>query len=426
MRAWALLSFVGLFATSVARAQPPAQVLSVGERKPVAFVLGTPTGEPGQTSRSQIIRIVSDLLRRQTNLELVQLGAEVMNQCRGRLACLSDQAREDYRRSALLDDAGRPLRFETHLRRLRNGKVPYTKYLLLVSNVTIREQPDQISVVLIDTDIALGIAHDASRSAEDWQDAVEARISATALVMGPVKGELRGPDDAQVFWGRLFETNLQPVLAKHGHWSPYGRIDLNCAHNDAIIFLDEQALGATQAGTTRIDKVNPGSHTIRVELAGHQSWTTDVQVRRGQTQAQQVHLPAILSESASYARDTTLWTGAALVALGAGLTIYGVQKANSGVQTACFDVPGAPCSSGTRFITFGYNPDAIRTDSGPVNPGGLMIVPLGYSLAGTGATLTAGSLLSDEADLPWATWAAGLAVGVVAYGLSAIVAGPLE
>ncbi len=390
----------------------------------MAFVLGTPTGEPGQTSRSQIIRIVSDLLRRETNLELQQLETEVIGQCRGQLGCLSEQTRRDYQRSALTDESGKLLRFETHVRRLREGKVPYTKYLLLVSNVTIRGQSDQISAVLIDTDLALQIMHESNRSVEDWQDTAEGRISASALVVPAVTGQLRGPDDAQVFFGRFFDSSLQPVLTKAGHWRPYGRIDVDSAHNGAAIFLDGQALGVTRAGITRIEKVDPGPHRLRIEHPKYQPWTAEFHVQRGRTHHTQARLQARVDNSSASARDVTFWTGAALATLGAGLTAYGIQRTDSGIQSACFDAPQTPCTSGTRFITFGYSPQ--RVDSGPLNPVGVMIVPLGYSLVGTGTVLGVGALLSEEEKLPWMSWAIGLAVGVVAYGVSAAVAGPLE
>jgi hypothetical protein len=58
-----------------------------------------------------------------------------------------------------------------------------------------------------------------------------------------------------------------------------------------------------------------------------------------------------------------------------------------------------------------------------VNPSGVLAAPLGYSLLGTGAAFTVGSLFEENA-VPWISLIAGVVIGGTAYGLSAALDGP--
>ena len=118
MRVGSLVVAALLAASPLAHAQTSGP-LSVGIRRPFAFLLGTPTGEGGRTSSSEIIRTVSDLLREDTNLELELLDSSLMRACRGRLVCLTLKARRDYDREALLGPDGRPVPFREHVRAMR-------------------------------------------------------------------------------------------------------------------------------------------------------------------------------------------------------------------------------------------------------------------------------------------------------------------
>ncbi len=424
MRAPGLLIVLALLASGPAQAQEPSQVLSVAQRQPLAFILGTPTGEMGRTSRSEIIRIVSDLLRRHTNLELEPLDANALKQCQGRLGCLTLQARDDYERSALLGPSGLPRPFREHVRAMRQAQRRYSRYLLIVSNITVAGQPDRLSAMLINTDLALTYLHEASRDAPDWQDVTEAKIESAAVVVPSTRKKVHGPREAEVFLSRLFEDAFRSPFEATGQWAPYGTVDINCPVPEAVVFLDERPLGSTQAGLTRLEKVDPGLHRLRIEHQGYKPYSTEVQVRRKQTASVQVELSANPVQVNDLPRQVTLWGGIALAAAGAGLTVYGATRPQQGLSVACIEGGATSCSGGSRFVTFGYDPEQADRDPRAINPSGVMVVPLGYSLIGTGASFTAGAALTEAGDLPWIPWVAGLVVGAAAYGISAAVAGP--
>lgn len=423
MRAVSLLALVGLLASGAARAQDPAQVLSVAERQPLAFVLGTPTGELGRTSRSELIRIVSDLLRRHTNLELEALDSSVLEECEGRLGCITLKARRDYERSALIDANARPVPYREHMRQMRESKRRYSRYLLIVSNVTVSGQADRLSVSLLNTDLALNYLHEASREAPDWQDVVEAKIESAAVVVPTVRAKTEGPAEAETFLTRLFEESFRGPFEATGQWSPYGTIELRTSVDNAMVFLDERPVGSTQAGLTRIEKVDPGLHALRLEHPSFEPFSQQVEVRRMQSIEVQANPAARLAVVSDVPRTLTLWGGVAIAAAGVGLSIYGATRPDSSLSVACFE--GSPdCTGGRRFITFGYDSSKADRDPAGINPKGVMIVPLGYSLVGTGAAFSVGALLSEPSEVPWLTWLTGVVVGAAAYGISAAVGGP--
>lgn len=425
MRAPWLLALAACAAGSVASAQPaqPGQAgpLSVGHRQPFAFLLGTPTGEGGRTSSSELIRTVSDLLRARTNLELEILDPSLMRTCRGRLVCLSLKARKDYDRSALLDERGRPLPFREHVRRLREAGTAYPKYLFVLSNVTLSGQADRMSAVLVNTDLALGYYHAADRDAPDWEDATEAKVNSAAVVSPPERAQVAGPEEARAFLEQLFESRFERAFRSTGNWEPYGTIELTGTAPGAIVYVDGEPIGAAQPDVTRVERVDPGLREVRVELAEHLPDQVEVRVRRGETASARVELAPKPRVGSAVPRTVTMWTGAALFAAGVGITIYGATRPQSDLRTYCIDGPGGDCAATNQFVTFGYDPEAPPRE---INPSGVLVVPLGYSLAGAGAAFGLGGWLSAEDDLPWIPWVVGLVVGATAYGVSAAVAGP--
>ena len=72
-------------------------------------------------------------------------------------------------------------------------------------------------------------------------------------------------------------------------------------------------------------------------------------------------------------------------------------------------------------MAFGQNnEDKLSRD---VNPGGVLIAPLGYSLVGTGAAFSVGSLLTGDNEIPWIPVVVGLGIGALSYGLSTALNG---
>lgn len=411
------------FAPSPAPAQTAAdQVIVLQERVPFAFLLGTPTGAGARTSSSEIIRMVSDLLRAHTNLDLVILDPALMRDCRGRLGCLALAARDDYERSELLTPGGDPIPFREHVRRLRAARRAYPRYLLVLSNVTLEGQADRLSAVLVNTDLALTYHHESARRAPDWEDATEEKINSAAVVSEPARAQVANPEQTRAFLERLFTGPYRRAFEATSNWNPYGTIEIRSDLAGAAVVLDGQAVGTTQPGLTRLEKVTPGTRVLELTHPDRVPYRTEVRVRAGRPARADVDLARALRPGSDLPRQVTLWTGAALAVAGTALAVYGATRPEDGLRTVCFEA--SDCSSGRRFVTFGYDPEIATTDASAVNPSGVMVAPLGYSLAGSGAALGLGALLSDPEEVPWIAWIAGAAVGAAAYGISAAAAGP--
>ena len=394
------------------------------ERVPFAFLLGTPTGEVGRTSSSELIRIVSNLARRYTDFDVQILDTTLMGECRGRLGCLTLKARRDYQRSQLLGARGDALPYREHVRRMREAGVLYPRYLLVVSNVTLSGEADRMSAVLVNTDLALGFLHDAPRAASDWEDAAEARINSGAVVSEPARAQVATPEEAEAFLETLFTGAFRGAFEGTGNWEPYGTIEITTTLSGAGILLDDKPLGSTQAGLTRLEKVPPGVHTLSLEHPDHLPFTAEVRVRPREATAVTPELAHRPDARSDLPRQVTLWSGVALTVAGTALAVYGATRPEPGLRTACFDAPDSGCQSGRRFVSFGYDPGQASSAPERINPSGIMVAPLGYSLAGAGAAWGLGALLTEQDTLPWIPWAVGVVVGAAAYGLSAAAAAP--
>ena len=93
------------------------------------------------------------------------------------------------------------------------------------------------------------------------------------------------------------------------------------------------------------------------------------------------------------------------------------SASDSAVQSYCLedDCPGS------RFRTIAQLTGREGDHSGPPR-GGVLALPLGYSITGAGAAFSLGALFfGDDGDLPWIAWIAGAAVGGLAYGFTALL-----
>jgi parallel beta-helix repeat protein len=68
-----------------------------------------------------------------------------------------------------------------------------------------------------------------------------------------------------------FDVKLTPIL---------GSISVTSSPSDAKIYLDDRYRGKTPH---RVAEVSSGNHTLRLTLDGYQDWSTDLQVRIGET-----------------------------------------------------------------------------------------------------------------------------------------------
>lgn len=408
------LILAALLGAMPAQADQPDHVVTISERVPFAFLLNTPTGAVANTSSSQLIRTVSDTLRRDTSFQLQLFDGDVVRTCQGRLTCLVLAAREDYERQALERADGTFAPYREHVRRMRDADRSYPRYLLVLSNVSIPDRPDRMSATLIDTDVALEIFHDAPREKEEWEDFVESRISGAAARTPTVRTEIESAVAATEFIERLFRREYVEVLEASGHWRPYGSIDLVSNVEGLEIALDGRTVATTVPGVTRLARVLPGTRAITARHPGYTAVETTALVRRGEVARVELAPVGLASGASEGDRTALLVTGGVTAAVGAGLLVWSASRADGNVRTLCFD---EPCLSG-RFQTIGYDPEADFGAADDVNPNGLLVAPLGAALVGMGASFAIGALLTEDAS-PWWSVLSGVVVGGAIYGTAA-------
>lgn len=401
---WALV----LSTTQAAWALDPPQreLIDVGERTPLAFVLTTPTGAPARTRSSDLIRLIDIGARTHTSLALRSADDALAQGCRGRLLCLVLRLRPDYERDTLREGS-RVRPYADHLQDLAARGVAYPRHLLLVTNVTREGQPDRLSAQLIDTDRALRAYHEASRDDEYWEADVEAAINEDAPSSPSTEvSDLRAAED---FVTALFERHLRPSLETGGVWSPFGAIDLDVGIAGISILLDGQTVGVTAAGGTRLVGVLPGSRSLQLEGLEVGSAPERVEVVRGAVVQVTPDLEARATGSYATTHLVLEIAGAAAVVAGGVALAVAAGTPDNQLRTYCVEglLPG--CSSSTSFATSGYDP----TLGAQPNGAGVQLAPLGVGLLVGGLAWGAGTLLFvDEGDLPWIP----LLVGAVAGG----------
>jgi hypothetical protein len=391
----------------------PSHVITLSEREPFAFILNTPTGAVANTGSSEIIRQVSDLLRRDTSFQLQEIEAAVVETCRGQLTCLVRAVRRDYERAALTRAGGGVLPYREHVHRLKEDGRAYPRYVLLLSNVTVADRPDRLTALLLDTDVALEIFHGADRTVATWKDDVEAEIGTNATRGAPVRQEIRDPHEARRFLEDLFRRTYAGVFDETGHWMPYGEVDIDAKVGDLEIVLDGTSVGTTQVGVTRLTRALPGTRALVLRHPDYETFETVVTIRKGE--AVMVTVDPERVAAAPIARTAVLWTGVALAAAGIGLTGWAITRADGDVRTVCF---GDAVCEGNRFVSSTYDPMAPFLEPDMANSGGVPLAPLGLALVGAGAGFSLGVLFTDDDTSPWWGVLAGALAGGTIFAVS--------
>jgi hypothetical protein len=365
-------------------------VINLQERVPLMLVVSTPTGQVADISKSELIRIVGDLVKRHTDFFTQELDDQVVEDCQGRLTCLALKSRRD-----------------------EASQQPH--HLLFLTNIPIPDGADRLSLMLIDLEAALAI-HDRATKKPGWKDEVEATISEQAVIVPLIKSEVRDPQEAATFLAIAFTRNIADKLEPAGHWEPYGDIEIDCELDGASIKLDGANLGTTVKGITEIKGAHPGKRTLELEHPGHLPFRTEIEVVRKRVTKADADLIVAPTNTVGVVRQVVLWTGVAAAAAGAAIGIAAIATQGD-AETSCF----APCDTGKEFETFGHDDaNAGRTD--PINPGGVAVGPLGLALAGTGLVWSLGTwLLGSDDDIPWIQLAVGVAVGGATYAFSVLL-----
>jgi hypothetical protein len=364
---------------SAARADGTLTAPDRGE--PLAILYAVPTGEIGKLETSEVVRTLSGAIRQSTSYVPEFAEPDLMRSCEGRLGCIVERV-----------SGGRT-----------RGEAPRVHLVLVLSNLTKTGSPDRITATLVDAD-QVRTEREGGEGAER-----EERIRSRAVLAGPIRAELSSADQAHEFLERLVTTELRSIFEQNGAFQPWGEIALKCETPGLAIQLDGATLGTTQGGATRIVRVVAGARTLTI--GGKGTFERQVDVGRGETVAVEA---AIKLGGPSQLRAALLWGGAGIAALGAGAVVFALARHDGSAQSYCF----RPCTGGSSFETAGYDP-AATDPTKPINPSGVLLAPLGYSLMAMGGAWAVGSWIGDEDRAPWIELTAGVVLGALAYGLSA-------
>jgi hypothetical protein len=169
--------------------------------------------------------------------------------------------------------------------------------------------------------------------------------------------------------------------------------------------------GAVTLGADGVGAVAP------FQLAAKADKVT-VTVRAGE--AVEIEPELTSAQSALPMRDAVMISGVVLATAGVVVSVLALATADGDVVSHCFQgTPG--CADSTTFVGSGFSAaDTERLE--PVETGGVLLLPLGYSLLGAGAAWTVGAWLSDD-EVPWLPVLVGLGVGTLAYAVSAAAGG---
>lgn len=387
-----------------------AAAAAAGAESPVAFLWLTPSGELTHVRSSAVLEGLDQRFDRETDLSLEPLDAAFVAECRGKLSCIVQAARPDYNRSVYLLANGTVAPYQEHREYVRESGIEVPQLMVILTGVDGPES-DSLSGVLVDIDRALEFRH----GLETMDRQAERDLRSEAVLGGTFRAEVTSPVQLDDVLDRLVFDQLRPVLQSLGHWRPYGTLVIRVPVVGAGIELDGELVGTTAERETVISEVRPGRHQVRLQHPSFVDYEASVQVERQQTATLEADLSPRPAQGSKVFRDTLLGSGLLVAAAGVGITIAGIVDADTSSQLACVDCGGA------RFRPFGAqdpeDPLTASEDSGP------LAIPLGYSLALTGATWSVGTLLTPEEKAPWVPLLLGLAGGAAAYGISAAVNG---
>ncbi len=373
----------------------------------IAVSFFTPSGELNYVRSSEVLSFIDRTVDDHTDLSVSRLDPAAANDCRGRLSCLIQRARPDYDRSVYFLPDGGVAPFAEHEEYLTRRNLSVARYILLISGVGSPEG-DNLTFTLVDADAALKWRH----PRDTVNLAAETELREAAVLGRPFRAEVRGGPELQRILERFVSELLRPELETRGRWNPFGTITVSANVEGAAVYVDDTLRVTTSSEPVVVDRLRPGPVELRLEHPGFMPLTATVDVRRNRDTAFDAVLLPLPSETGRRVRTGTIWSGAILMASGAAFIIAGaVDAANDDTRIACEGCSGA------RFkrLSTTYDPDdptAPPAESGPLT------IPLGYSLAITGASWTFGSLLTKEDKVPWIPLAVGLAAGALSYGLS--------
>jgi hypothetical protein len=352
--------------------------LDAGERATLPLILDTPTSGDASLPTSEALDRLTALIAAHTDFAPREIPSRSIDGCKGSIACIALRMRSEVDRRTPLG--------------------------VVVSILTSEGSADRVTALLIDLD-------EAARCAEQPEAAAsEACALERGLLAKDLMREVADEAEARAHLERIVLDVLRPPLERLGRWEPFGTVDLEIDRDGATISIDGKTIGVAPS-RVQIIALRPGDRKLTIAHPGANPASITVAVGRGGTASARVVLESNLPAHA--ARHATLWSGAALAAIGGVLALAAI----------IFDAPTQYCVTGdcrdTRFTSLGTLFDPPDSPMDDVHHD-VLAVPLGYSLAATGACFILGALFEGERhEVPWISIIAGVAAGGLAYGLSA-------
>ena len=376
---------------------PAALILEAGDRRPLPVAFTSPTGASGRLGLSEVIRGLDAAFEEATNLRVEPMDGAVVDQCNRKLTCVARKARPDFMRERLRRPDGSYAPYRAHTIRLRDQELMVPRLLLVVGVVTSPGRGDRILLQLVSTDLALQTFHETERG-PDWKERVETKLFERAIVATARSAPLASKAELASFLDEALAGPLKRALERHGYHRPFGAIALRSSVEGASVRLDDRLLGPVER-QTRIVDVRSGRRRLAIQAHRHRPWSTEVEVRPGETALVEARLVRAETRLSKALRQSTFWTGVAALGASGAVFAWAASRAG-GAELVCFE--GPDCRSGERLV------------------GSPPLAAVGAGLAGTGLGWSVGALTLDRRrSVPWPSWLLGAALGAGAYGLVA-------
>lgn len=337
-------------------------------------------------------------------VEVLEPGAVAA--CQGGFACLARAARPDYVRGELHDGGGTLLPYAAHQEAQRERGTEVVRLLIVVSVLESGGQRSAVTAVL-DPDRALAVWHDAPRSTEDWESAVESRIDAELSYSEARPRPIGAALERAAYAAHLLEV-LRPLLAAQKAWGPAAELVLATEIEGYRLYLDDEDLGLLAAGQRRLRPFPSGAHRVALRHPARASWEEEIALLPGQQRRVEIATP--LREALEWPHRTAIIGGSALslVGIGIGAAAIGLASAASPQAVCLGGVASLNSCPPPRRIDFGFQPSAPELPAS-----GVPMAAVALGLIGLGASSAIGAWFQDPEELPWLPLGAGLLLGAL-------------
>ncbi len=378
--------------------EPSPRIIDVDERAPLLMMEMTPKGVRVPIATTRLYRVAAEALQHRSRLELrspEQLGIDTSRllECEldRRLTCWVEEAR-----------------------RTRPAEAPM--FLLVMSLVESKEGTVEVAGVLVDLERAGKIIDRALDEPAGSVASVENRIFESVITARGTTSRL--DDDAELLQllDRFLAGDFAGAFAEHGVAEPAGAITIAGGRAGLEIAIDDALVGITGPGTTRLEALAPGARRVSIrDPERHEELLTEAVMVRPQTPVEvRIPPPAVAPDRTRM--KVGLFGGVAIAAVGIAISAVGIGLApDRDVVTPCV---GADCTE-QRTSRLAGTCDLAHERSSECANGGLLLLPLGYSVALSGALWSIGSVLFPDSELAfWLSLVAGVGLGAATYGIS--------